>query len=193
MNTLRKQEIITSSTCGDRERLVPGGRFLLKERDPERRVEPAWNRAQEALASAVRLTLGRAFSYESREQTRRRIARADPDGVPGILHHLRCRSVGVNEDLLRDAADRQVAGRFAFAPPAGSTFFETNVSLGNLATSKKSGLIRWASRLGSRVLTDAASICTLISGRYSGLAPSSDRSCDPPAPDILGHAWIPSL
>jgi 2-polyprenyl-3-methyl-5-hydroxy-6-metoxy-1,4-benzoquinol methylase len=70
-----------------RDRLVPGGMFLLKELDPERRVKAAWNRAQEALASAAKLTLGRAFSYESREQLRCRIERA------GFVH-FRTRDLG---------------------------------------------------------------------------------------------------
>lgn len=59
-----------------RERLVPGGTFLLKELDPERRLKAVWNRAQEALASAANLSLGRAFSYESSEQLKSRVERA---------------------------------------------------------------------------------------------------------------------
>ena len=59
-----------------RARLVPGGTFLLKELDPERRWKAAWNRAQEALAGAANLSLGRAFSYESGDQLQRRIERA---------------------------------------------------------------------------------------------------------------------
>jgi hypothetical protein len=41
----------------------------------------------------------------------------------------------------------------SFPSPARATFFDTKVSVGNFATSKKSGLIRCASRFGSRVLT----------------------------------------
>lgn len=59
-----------------RERLVPGGIFLLKELDPERRVRAAWNRAQEAFAGAAGMTLGQSFSYENPEQMRVRLARA---------------------------------------------------------------------------------------------------------------------
>lgn len=59
-----------------RERLVPGGTFLLKELDPERRVKALWNRAQETLASAAGLTLGRAFSYEDADRLRVRLDRA---------------------------------------------------------------------------------------------------------------------
>jgi|NGEPerStandDraft_6_1074524.scaffolds.fasta_scaffold24928_2 cyclopropane fatty-acyl-phospholipid synthase-like methyltransferase len=58
------------------ERLVPGGMFLLKEIDPERRVKASWNRAQESVASALNLTLGRSFSYESPTLVRRRLERA---------------------------------------------------------------------------------------------------------------------
>ena len=57
-------------------RLRPGGVFLLKELDPERRVKALWNRAQESLANAVNLTLGRSFVYESRSQLCRRLERA---------------------------------------------------------------------------------------------------------------------
>jgi hypothetical protein len=39
-------------------------------------LKAAWNRAQEALASAANLSLGRAFSYESRGQLKHRIERA---------------------------------------------------------------------------------------------------------------------
>jgi len=59
-----------------RDRLVPGGTFLLKELDPERRLKAAWNRVQEAIAGAANLSLGRAFSYQSRAQVKKRIERA---------------------------------------------------------------------------------------------------------------------
>ena len=42
--------------------------------------------------------------------------------------------------------------------PAGSTEVDLNVNVGYFATSKKSGLFRWASRFGSRVLIEEASI-----------------------------------
>jgi hypothetical protein len=48
-----------------RASLDPGGRFLLKELDPQQRVKSAWNRAQETLSDAARLTLGKDWSYES--------------------------------------------------------------------------------------------------------------------------------
>jgi cyclopropane fatty-acyl-phospholipid synthase-like methyltransferase len=57
------------------ERLVPRGLLLLKELDPEHRWKAAWNRAQEHAANLVNLTLGRAFSYESRRQLADRLRR----------------------------------------------------------------------------------------------------------------------
>ena len=54
-------------------RLRPGGRFVLKELDPEHGAKAAWNRFQEGAANAVNLTLGRSFSYESREKIRHRL------------------------------------------------------------------------------------------------------------------------
>lgn len=44
--------------------LDPGGVFLLKEMDPERRGKAAWNRVQETLAGWARLGLGDRFTYE---------------------------------------------------------------------------------------------------------------------------------
>jgi SAM-dependent methyltransferase len=57
------------------DRLAPGGLLLLKEHDPERRVRAAWNRVQEKLVDLVGMTLGDAFSYETREQMRARLLR----------------------------------------------------------------------------------------------------------------------
>ena len=48
-----------------RERLPQGGMLLVKEQDPTARIKNSWNRAQEWLASRLRLTLGESFSYES--------------------------------------------------------------------------------------------------------------------------------
>ena len=62
-----------------RERLVPGGLFLLKELDPDHRAKAAWNRAQESLANTVDLTLGRSFSYETGPALRARVERAGLD------------------------------------------------------------------------------------------------------------------
>ena len=59
-----------------RERLAPGGVFLLKEMDPEHRVKARWNRLQEWLVDRVGLTLGEAHSFETREQIRERLLRA---------------------------------------------------------------------------------------------------------------------
>ena len=57
------------------ERLRPGGVFLLKEIDPAHRLKGGWNRAQERIADLLGMTLGEAFSYETREQIRDRLAR----------------------------------------------------------------------------------------------------------------------
>jgi SAM-dependent methyltransferase len=54
-------------------RLVPGGLFLLKEIDPENRIKGLLNRQQERLASGLKLTLGDAFSYETRAQVGARL------------------------------------------------------------------------------------------------------------------------
>ena len=59
-----------------RERLAPGGVFLLKEMDPEHRAKARWNRLQEWLVDRVGLTLGEAHSFETREQIRERLLRA---------------------------------------------------------------------------------------------------------------------
>jgi SAM-dependent methyltransferase len=57
------------------DRLVPGGVLLLKEIDPENRWKGAWNRAQEKVADRLGMTLGDAFSYETRGQLRARLER----------------------------------------------------------------------------------------------------------------------
>jgi cyclopropane fatty-acyl-phospholipid synthase-like methyltransferase len=57
-------------------RLRPGGVFLLKELDPGRPLKALWNRAQEHLANAVNLTLGRTFAYETRRELGARLERA---------------------------------------------------------------------------------------------------------------------
>ncbi|MDQ6801314.1 MAG: class I SAM-dependent methyltransferase [Acidobacteriota bacterium] len=46
-------------------RLKPGGTLLIKEHDPTARVKHSWNRLQERLATALHLTLGESFSYET--------------------------------------------------------------------------------------------------------------------------------
>jgi SAM-dependent methyltransferase len=58
------------------ERLAPGGVLLIKEMDPEHRLKAFWNRTQERLSDRVGLTLGEAFSYETREQIRGRLLNA---------------------------------------------------------------------------------------------------------------------
>lgn len=59
-----------------RERLAPGGVLLIKELDPEHRLKAFWNRAQERISDRIGLTLGEAFSYETRDQIRDRLLRA---------------------------------------------------------------------------------------------------------------------
>jgi SAM-dependent methyltransferase len=59
-----------------RERLAPGGVFLLKEIDPGHRAKAFWNRAQERGADLLGLTLGESHSYETREEIQRRLLRA---------------------------------------------------------------------------------------------------------------------
>jgi SAM-dependent methyltransferase len=48
-----------------RQRLAGGGTLIVKEQDPTARFKNGWNRAQERVASALGLTLGESFSYES--------------------------------------------------------------------------------------------------------------------------------
>ena len=67
-----------------RERLRPGGVLLLKEQDPEHRLKASWNRAQEWLVDRVGLTLGEAFSYETREEMRRRLLAAGFEGFEAV-------------------------------------------------------------------------------------------------------------
>jgi SAM-dependent methyltransferase len=57
------------------ERLAPGGVLLLKEINPEHRGKALWNRAQEKVADLLGMTLGDAFTYETREQIRERLTR----------------------------------------------------------------------------------------------------------------------
>lgn len=48
-----------------RARLASGGLLIIKEQDPTARVKNSWNAAQERVATALQLTLGESFSYES--------------------------------------------------------------------------------------------------------------------------------
>lgn len=57
------------------DRLPPGGLLLIKEIDPAHRLKGLWNRAQEKVADLLGMTLGEAFSYETRDQMRDRLAR----------------------------------------------------------------------------------------------------------------------
>ena len=63
-------------------RLAPGGMLLIKELDPENRAKFAWNRAQEWVSDRfLKLTIGSAFSYESRHEMEARLLRAGFDAV----------------------------------------------------------------------------------------------------------------
>jgi SAM-dependent methyltransferase len=48
-----------------RGRLAPGGVLIIKEQDPTARFKNRWNAMQERIATALHLTLGQSFSYES--------------------------------------------------------------------------------------------------------------------------------
>jgi SAM-dependent methyltransferase len=55
------------------DRLAPGGVLLIKELDPEHRLKAFWNRTQERISDRIGLTIGEAFSYETRRQIRDRL------------------------------------------------------------------------------------------------------------------------
>jgi 2-polyprenyl-3-methyl-5-hydroxy-6-metoxy-1,4-benzoquinol methylase len=48
-----------------RSRLAAGGILIIKEQDPTARLKNAWNAIQERGASALGLTLGESFTYET--------------------------------------------------------------------------------------------------------------------------------
>ena len=48
-----------------RSRLAAGGIVIIKEQDPTARLKNAWNAIQERGASALGLTLGESFTYET--------------------------------------------------------------------------------------------------------------------------------
>jgi SAM-dependent methyltransferase len=56
-------------------RLTPGGTLIIKEMDPTERLKNRWNRLQERAASALGLTLGESFSYESPSEFTARLER----------------------------------------------------------------------------------------------------------------------
>jgi SAM-dependent methyltransferase len=57
------------------ESLEPGGILLVKEIDPGHRLKALWNRTQERVANLLGMTLGDAFTYETREEMAARLAR----------------------------------------------------------------------------------------------------------------------
>ena len=48
-----------------RTRLAIGGILIIKEQDPTARFKNGWNAIQERIATALHLTLGESFTYES--------------------------------------------------------------------------------------------------------------------------------
>ncbi|MFL6197695.1 MAG: class I SAM-dependent methyltransferase [Thermoanaerobaculia bacterium] len=66
------------------DRLAPGGVLLLKEIDPADRLKGLWNRTQERVADLLGMTLGEAFSYETREQMRDRLARLGFERITAV-------------------------------------------------------------------------------------------------------------
>ncbi|HEX7706690.1 MAG TPA: class I SAM-dependent methyltransferase [Thermoanaerobaculia bacterium] len=51
------------------DRLVPGGTFILKDMDPERRLKMRWARLQEWLSdSLLKVSLGSGFIYQTRAE-----------------------------------------------------------------------------------------------------------------------------
>jgi SAM-dependent methyltransferase len=59
-----------------RDRLAPGGLLLIKELDPSGGWKARWNRMQETISDRfLKLTLGDAFAYESREELEERLRR----------------------------------------------------------------------------------------------------------------------
>lgn len=67
-----------------RANLRPGGLLLLKEIDPEDRLKGAWNRAQEKVADLLGMTLGEAFSYETKSQMEARLARLGFERIEAV-------------------------------------------------------------------------------------------------------------
>lgn len=58
-----------------RSRLRAGGILIIKEQDPTARIKNAWNAIQERVASALGLTLGESFTYESPSEFIARLTR----------------------------------------------------------------------------------------------------------------------
>ena len=64
-----------------RERLTPGGMLIVKEQDPTARLKNIWNAMQERLATALHLTLGHSFTYETPALFKARLERLGFAGV----------------------------------------------------------------------------------------------------------------
>lgn len=70
--------------CAAFASLRPGGALLLKEIDPAHRLKAAWNRAQERLADLLGMTLGDAFSYETKGEMTARLARLGFERIEAV-------------------------------------------------------------------------------------------------------------
>lgn len=58
-----------------RARLAIGGMLIIKEQDPTARFKNGWNAIQERVATALHLTLGESFTYESPAAFKARLER----------------------------------------------------------------------------------------------------------------------
>ena len=56
-------------------RLAPSGLLIVKEQDPTARFKNGWNAIQERIATALHLTLGESFTYESPDLFKARLER----------------------------------------------------------------------------------------------------------------------
>jgi len=67
-----------------KQRLKPGGILLIKEHDPTARFKHFWNRIQERFATAIHLTLGESFSYETPQELTGRLQRLGFSAVDAV-------------------------------------------------------------------------------------------------------------
>jgi len=58
-----------------RSRLADGGMLIIKEQDPTARFKNGWNAIQERVATALHMTLGESFAYETPEAFKGRLVR----------------------------------------------------------------------------------------------------------------------
>lgn len=60
-----------------RARLAEGGVLIIKEQDPTARFKNGWNAIQERVATALHMTLGESFTYESPAAFKARLERLE--------------------------------------------------------------------------------------------------------------------